>query len=83
MLGEFLLCWVSYSIVSKPSYVINWWVIPAGDGRKIDEVGNTVMYPLLPQNTEVEIITPGCHQSCFQVCLCFHYVVNVSYKKYK
>ncbi len=48
-LGEVLLCWVSYSVVSKPSHVINWWVMSAGDRRKIDEVGNTVMYPLLPQ----------------------------------
>ncbi len=48
-LGEFLLCWVSHSVVSKPSYVINLWVMSVGDRHKIDEVGNTVMYPLLLQ----------------------------------
>ncbi len=48
-LRKFLLCWVSYSVVRKPSYVTNWWVMPAGDGRKIDQVCNTVMYSLLQQ----------------------------------
>ncbi len=61
--------------------------MPAGDRRKIDEVGNTVMYPLLPQQHGGENyypkLLPRAVINRFQVCFCFHFTVNVSYKKCK
>ncbi len=52
VLGEFLLCWISYTLISKHSYIINWWVMPPRNRHKIDDVGNTVIYPVLPQQQE-------------------------------